>query len=288
MAITYININGEIVVDSKPVLTTGNRGFRYGDGIFETMRWADEDIRFLDYHLERLRESMHMLHLEGSHLYSVDFLREKAAELVQKNNFKADVRLRLGIYRGGGGLYSPEINKAAYVMEASDLSATEHKSGLIVDIYAEYRKPVSSLSKLKSANSLLYVMAGLYRKQKGLDEVIILNQNGFLCESGSSNLFVWYENKLYTPAVSEGCIAGVMRRVVIELALGNDIQVIEAQINPDILQLADELFLTNAIHGIQWVMGYKKKRYFNRISKLLQEKLNNWPVKTDTPEETHQ
>ena len=119
-------------------------------------------------------------------------------------------------------------------------------------------------------------MAGLYRKQKGVDDVLVLNQDGFLCESVSSNIFVWYDGKLYTPALSEGCVAGVMRRVVIELAAENNYEVVEAQINPDIMHLADELFFTNAIQGIQWVLGYKKKRYFKRISKMLQEKLVSW------------
>ena len=102
---------------------------------------------------------------------------------------------------------------------------------------------------------------------------MLLKQEGYLCESLSSNVFVWYEKKLYTPAISEGCIEGVMRKVVIEMALDSGIEVIEAQISPDILMAADEIFHTNAIHGVQWVMGYKQKRYFNRISRMLQEKL---------------
>src|SRR5690606_33607853 len=187
-----------------------------------------------------------------------------------------EVRLRLSVYRDGEGLYSPEINRTAYVLEATPLSTADVKNGLIIDVYQEHRKPYSSLSKLKTANSLVYVMAGLFRKQKGVDDVVVLNQDGFLCESVSSNIFVWYDEKLYTPALSEGCVAGVMRRVVIEMAAENQYEVIEAQINPDIMHLADELFFTNAIQGIQWVLGYKKKRYFKRISKMLQEKLVSW------------
>lgn len=152
------------------------------------------------------------------------------------------------------------------------------KVGLIVDLYGEYRKPASELSKLKSANALIYVMAGLYRKQKDLDDVIILNQDGFVCESLNSNVFFWYGKKLYTPAISEGCIAGVMRDAVIEMALDSGLEVIEAQISPDIMQEADEIFCTNALQGVQWVMGYKQKRYFNKISRMLQEKLIQWPV----------
>ena len=120
----------------------------------------------------------------------------------------------------------------------------------------------------------MYVLAGIFKNQNSLDEVIILNNNGFLCESMSSNAFIVYDRKLYTPALNEGCIAGVMRQVIIKLAKENGLEMVEAQINPDILNEADEVFLTNAAKGIQWVMGYNSKRYFCEVSRFLQEKLN--------------
>ncbi len=276
MPVRYINFNGEMIHDRQPVLSVTNRSFRYGDGLFETMLWTGEEIRFLSYHVQRLQEGMKTLHMDDPGQYDEAFMTEKATQLITKNGYTGKVRLRLSVYRAGEGLYSPEINRTAYVLEATPLSAADFKNGLIVDVYQEYRKPYSGLSKLKTANSLIYVMAGLYRKQKGVDDVLVLNQDGFLCESVSSNIFVWYDGKLYTPALSEGCVAGVMRRVVIELAAENNYEVVEAQINPDIMHLADELFFTNSIQGIQWVLGYKKKRYFKRISKMLQEKLVSW------------
>ena len=117
-------------------------------------------------------------------------------------------------------------------------------------------------------------MAGLYKQQNRLDEAFILNQHGFLCESISSNVFVIYDKQIYTPALSEGCIAGVMRNVVMKVAKTNQIPVIEAQINPEVLNEADEVFITNATSGIRWVMGYGKKRYFNEITKSLSSLLN--------------
>ena len=121
---------------------------------------------------------------------------------------------------------------------------------------------------------MLYVMAGLYKTQNKLDDIFILNQDGNLCEAGSSNVFIGYQNELYTPALSEGCVEGVMRQVVIKLARENNIPVTEAQINPDILYEADEVFLTNAGRGIQSVMGFGVRRYFNEVSKLLTDELN--------------
>jgi branched-chain amino acid aminotransferase len=165
----------------------------------------------------------------------------------------------------------------AYVLESQSLNDSQYtfnKKGLIIDVYDELTKPVNILSNLKTCNSLIYVLAGIFKNQNALDEVMILNQHGFLCESISSNVFVVYDRKLYTPSLNEGCIGGVMRQVVMRLAKENGIELVEAQVNPDILNEADEVFITNAARGIQWVMGYNNKRYFNEISKFLSEKLN--------------
>src|SRR5690606_835963 len=157
-----------------------------------------------------------LLQLENASTFDAHFIRSRAAELIKKNGLgDQHVRVRLQVYRDGGGLYSPQQNQAAYVMSVSKLDPDEvkhRKLGLIVAVYSEFRKPYSELAKLKSGNSLVYVMAGLYRKKNGLDDVLILNQEGFLCESLSSNIFIWYGKKLYTPALSEGCIDGVMRK----------------------------------------------------------------------------
>jgi len=277
MPVLYIDFNKHFIPEKEAIVTAENRAFRYGDGLFETMRWMDGDIRLLSHHVSRLQEGMRMLQLEHPAAFDAHFIRSRAAELIRKNGLEGQhVRVRLQVFREGGGLYSPQQNRAGYVMSVAKLDPDDvkhRKIGLIVDLFTEFRKPYSELSKLKSSNSLIYVLAGLYRKKNSLDEVLILNQEGFLCESLSANVFIWYDKKLYTPALSEGCVDGVMWKVVIDLALESGLEVIEAQISPAILNQADEIFLTNAVHGVQWVMGYKQKRYFNRISRMLQEKL---------------
>ncbi|MGJ1268331.1 aminotransferase class IV [Sphingobacterium spiritivorum] len=284
MSTTYINCNGKIVPEGDAVVSSDNRAFRYGDGLFETMLWKDGDIRFLAFHIERLQEGLRMLHMEDAHRFDAFFIRSKTEELIRKNNMLGQqVRVRLIVYRDGGGLYGPETNKTAYVLQITRIpeSLRDKKVGLIVDLYTEYRKPYSDLSKLKSNNALIYVMAGLHKRKHRFDEVLLLNQEGYLCEALSSNIFVFYEKVLYTPAISEGCIAGVMRRVVMDMATDEGIAVVEAQISPEIMSQADEIFCTNAVHGVQWVMGYKQKRYFNKISRILQEKLLTWNYQTE-------
>ena len=277
MSVDYINFNGSILPADQLIFKANNRGFRYGDGLFESMRYMKGKLKFPEMHIDRVQKGMKLLRFDNCSLIDAWFLREKVEELVRRNRTGADARIRLTIFRDSEGLYSPVSNKFGYVLEIQKLDESQYvlnKKGLIIDVYDEIPKPVNALSNLKTCNAMIYVLAGIYKNQNALDEVLILNHHGFLCESMSSNVFVVYDRKLYTPALNEGCIAGVMRQVVMRLAKENDIELVEAQINPDILNEADEVFLTNAAKGIQWVMGYNNKRYFNEVSRFLSEKLN--------------
>ncbi|MES2418752.1 MAG: aminotransferase class IV [Bacteroidota bacterium] len=273
----FILFNDEFVAAEQAVLKSSNRGFKFGDGLFESMRMCNGKLQFAAQHADRLKAGMKALKLDGYTLLDEYFLKQKTAELLKKNKFNGNARFRLSIYRDGEGLYTPQSNKPGYLLEAVALEQGFYElnpKGLIVDVFDELTKQINKLSNYKTSNALLNVMAGLYQKQHRLNEAIILNENGFLCESTSSNVFVVYEKQIYTPALSEGCVAGVMRSVVLQLAKTNDLPLIEAQISPDILKEADEVFVTNASGGIRWVMGYGKKRYFNETAKVLNSKLN--------------
>lgn len=279
MSLQFINFDGQIIAEDQHIATIDNRSLRYGDGLFETMLWKDGDIRFLDFHVERLQGGMQLLQFDEYTKFDTFFIRSKTEELIRKNNMIGQVvRVRLIVYRAGGGLYAPDTNRPVYCLQVSRLPASlrDKKLGLIVDLYTDLKKPYSGLSHLKSNNALIYVMAGLYKKKFAYDEVFLLNQEGHLCEALTSNIFVYYDKTLYTPALTEGCVQGVMRRVVMDMAAHEGIPVVEAQISPEIMKQADEIFCTNAVHGVQWVMGFKQKRYFNKISRILQDKLQSW------------
>lgn len=278
MSQQYLLFNDEFHAVDVPILTASNRSFKFGDGLFESMRMMNNKLQFADLHADRLVAGMKALKIEGHALMDDYFLRQKTADLAKRNKWNGNVRFRLSVYREGSGVYTPEINRAGYVLEGIALKSNQYDintKGLIIDVFDEMTKSVNKLSNFKTSNALLYVMAGIFKSTNRLDEAIILNQHGFLCESISANVFVVYDKKIYTPALTEGCVGGVMRTAVMELAKMNDIAVIEAQINPEILKEADEVFITNASQGIQWVMGYGRKRYFNEISKFLTEKLNS-------------
>ncbi len=272
----FINFNGNFIPEETKVLTINNRAFKYGDGLFETMRMIKGELKFAELHSIRLQKGMKALKIDGYKELDTWFLTEKAEELARRNKVK-NGKLRLSIYRDSDGLYTPVENKMAWCLDIKPIEENYYKlnaKGLIVEIYPDLSKPINFLSNIKTANSLIYVLAGIYKSQNKLDEVVLLNQHGFLCETSSSNIFVYFQNHLFTPALSEGCVEGVMRQIVINLARNLNIPVTEAQINPNILYEADEVFITNASRGIQSVMGFGVKRYFNEISKLLNFELN--------------
>lgn len=273
----YILFNDEFHAADEPIVKAGNRAFKFGDGLFESMRMCNGKLQFAAFHADRLRAGMKALKMEGYALLDEYFIKQKANELAKKNKFSGNARFRLTVYRDGDGLYTPQTNKVGYLMEAHALENGYYelnKKGLIVDVYDELTKPLNKLANFKTSSSLLYVMAALFQKQHQLDEALILNQQGFLCESTSSNVFVVYQKQIYTPTLSEGCVAGVMRMVILQIAKTYNLPLIEAQISPEILKEAEEVFVTNATTGIRWVMGYGRKRYFNEVAKLLSGKLN--------------
>jgi branched-subunit amino acid aminotransferase/4-amino-4-deoxychorismate lyase len=117
-------------------------------------------------------------------------------------------------------------------------------------------------------------MASLFAKEKSIDNALITNDKDVIIEAANSNIFIVSNGVLYTPPLEDGCLGGIMRMEVINAALRHDIKVYETSLRPQNLLVADELFLTNAIQGIQWVSSYRQKRYYNSLSQKLTRLLN--------------
>src|SRR5690606_31225177 len=141
---TFINFNGEILTSHTPVLNVLNRGFRYGDGLFESMRLQKGDLKFSDLHANRLLKGMKALKLEGYSQIDQYFLKEKVEELALRNKSQ-NARIRLTVFRDGEGLYTPAKNKLAYAMEFQSIDEnryTLNSKGLIMHVYEDLPKPV--------------------------------------------------------------------------------------------------------------------------------------------------
>lgn len=274
---SFINHNGNFVLADAPVVTANNRSFRYGDALFETIRIANYNAHFLKEHLHRLFKGMKVLKMEMNPLFNETYIEHAILELAQKNNVASDGRARLTVYRNEGGLYAPSDNSVSFVIEVSPIEEKGfvlNTKGFTVDLYTEFKKTQNALSSIKSANSAIYVMAGIHKIEQQLDECLLLNDKHHIIEAISSNIFAVKNGVLYTPPVGDGCVDGVMRKKIIEIAQANKIAVYEISIMQNVLLGADEFFLTNTISGIRWVVAYKQKRYFNDTSKKLVDKLN--------------
>ena len=147
--------------------------------------------------------------------------------------------------------------------------------GLEVDLYQDIKKTKTPLSNYKTKNGIIYVLAAIAAKEKGLDDMLLINEKGQILESSHSNIFVVSNGVLYTPSLTDGCLAGTMRMQVINLALKHGLKVYECPILPSNLLVADEVFLTNAVRGITWIGGYRTKRYFNTTARKIVAFLND-------------
>ncbi len=260
-----------------------NRSFHYGDGLFETIRVFNGKAVFLGYHLSRLTEGMKILQLQIPQYFTTEYFQNKITELIEKNNIKEGARIRLTVFRNNGGYYSPTENEVSYTLESNalpNLYFSLNEDGLIVDLYTDIKKQINKLSIYKTCNSLLYIMAALWAKQNKLTDALVLNDKGNIIESSHSNIFVVSNGVLYTPSLTDGCLAGIQRMQVINLALQNKIKVYECSITPQNLLVADEVFLSNAIQGIQWIQSYRQKHYVNTVTKNILALMNDFIKQT--------
>ena len=143
-----------------------------------------------------------------------------------------------------------------------------------MEVFHDIKKNKNKLANLKSGNALLYVLAGIYKKDIKMDECIIINEDSNICETISSNIFIVKNGALYTPALSEGCVDGVLRKQIISIAQQNRILCYEIPIVFNTMMNADEVFLTNAVRGVRWVEQYKTKTYTNKMALYFVDKLN--------------
>ncbi|HQQ93606.1 MAG TPA: aminotransferase class IV [Bacteroidia bacterium] len=272
---SFCILNGHLVSVYEPSVPFTNRAFRYGDALFESIRVCKGKIMFLKEHLTRLKLGMTVLRMNLPAEFTSENLHDLIAELLKKNQHGQNARVRLTVFRNGGGYYSPESNDISFLLESQLMDAPYelNKKGLWVDIYADIKKPINKLSNIKSANALLYVMAGIAKQSMKLDECFLVNENGTICESISSNVFVVKNGTLFTSPLSEGCVAGVMRKQIMHMATENKILTFESPITMYTLLNGDEVFLTNSIRGVQWIGQYKDRFYTNKFAQLFQDKL---------------
>jgi len=265
--------NGKKIVDGLSEVNGHNRSFLFGDGMFETIKVFNGNPIFLSQHIDRMQFGMDRLMMElpmdGFDKYLADFIPQVLAE---ENIVHG--RIRLTIYRDSSGLYTPMDLQSGWhmIIRESDLEDSETIEQLKAVIFSGMRKDNSWVSRIKTTSSLLYVMAGIHAASCQKDESIILNSEGRVVESHTSNIFTLKGNEFQTPPLSEGCIDGVLRRHIIGMMNRNGLLVRETPLTKSELMAADEIILTNVMSWCRNVIEFEGKKYSGDTS----QKLNQW------------
>lgn len=272
-----INFNGTIT-DSETNLLVSNRAFLYGDGVFESMKIVNQKILFLEDHYFRLMASMRILRMEIPMNFTMEFLEEQILSLAKANKCIESARVRVTVYRNEGGNYLPVQRSVSYLINCNPLEnklySIDSKS-YEVDLYKDFYVTKQLLSTLKTTNKILNVTASIYADENGLDNCLLLNESKNVAEALQGNIFMVLNGKLITPALSEGCLNGVLRKQILSLASKIEgLEVEEGEISPFDLQKADELFISNVIKGIQPITKYRKKEFGTILSTELVALLN--------------
>jgi branched-chain amino acid aminotransferase len=277
----YFNYNGKILEEGINILGPASRGLRYGDGIFETMKFKGGNLILADEHFARLWKGMQLLQFEITKLLTPDKLEQEIFSLINKNKLAA-ARVRLTIIRSDGGLYDAKNHTLNYIIEATALAEDTgmlNNNGLQLCIYEDAKKSIDSFSNIKHNNYLPYFMGAIFAKKQQCNDAIILNSKGNICDSTIANVFCIKDGAIYTPSLNEGCVAGVMRKWLIEQIREEGFIVHEAVVTKDDLLNADEIFLSNSIYNIRWVGGIENKKFENvLVNKIVMQLMKKFPA----------
>ena len=271
-----INYNENYINKSDSDLL--NRGFLYGDSVFESIRIVNNKIIFWEDHYMRLMSSMRIIRIEIPQSYTPDFFKLQITNTISKVNSSFTGRVRLTIFREGGGYYTPELSSPSFIVNCSVIDSKEFylkDSEFKVDLFKDYYIQNDLLSNLKTNNKLINVLAGIYANENNLDNCILLNNKKNVTEFLNGNLFIVRGNKIITPNLDSGCLKGVMRKKIIEyVKLLPEFSIEETVISPFDLLSANEIWLTNSISGIINVTNYRNKSFSNDIAKIFIDFLN--------------
>jgi branched-chain amino acid aminotransferase len=277
----YINYNGTIHPEHEQLLPVTNRGFRYGDGFFETMVMFNKKIPLLDFHWSRIQYTTEVLSAHLPKRFHMESFQNMLLDLISVNDAVKNARVRLQFFRKGGGLYLPDDDELGYTISLDKIENEKFETGdgLIAGTRQDCWKPVSMTSDLKTSNALMYVLAAQQARKERWDECLLLNDSESISEAISSNVFLIKGEKVITPHLDSGCVNGVMRSYLISL-LSDDVFE-EREVGVNELAEADEILLTNAVRGIQWVRELQGKTYDNKKAVEFTALINKELLKID-------
>jgi branched-chain amino acid aminotransferase len=268
-----INLNGTLEFHNQ---ISTNRGFLYGDAIFETLKLNNGKILFLEDHYLRLMAGMRILRMKIPQEFTIDFIENECLNTAKANNFSENAKIRFTVYRKDGGKYLPNENNVSYIIETTETHQNYNfnTNTYEVELYKDNYIAQNILSNLKTNNKIINVLASIFAQENEYQNCLLINDSKNVVEATNGNFFIYFNQKLITPPLSQGCINGVLRKQILKFTKNIGIETEEKIISPFELQSADELFISNIIMGIQPITKYRKKEYGNNISKQILNEIN--------------
>jgi 4-amino-4-deoxychorismate lyase len=251
-------LNGE----TKHCIEFSDRGFQYGDGLFETIEVLNGIPVFLNQHLQRLSKGCKKLLIP---IPDIEIFRKEAFQLSQSSASKQAV-LKLIVTRGSGGrgYRQPELIHPTRLFSLHpfpDYPESYKQQGINIR-FCNTRLGINpALSGIKHMNRLEQVVARSEWNSSGIQEGLMLDINGNIIEGTMSNVFLVKENVLYTPTIEQCGVEGIVRNIVISEAQKNQVYIVEKTLSKEDIKSADELFVTNSIIGIWPVKQLEEQRY---------------------------
>jgi aminodeoxychorismate lyase len=244
-------LNGQFVSESQAVVPINDRGFMYGDGLFETMRVVGGKPFRLAQHLERLVRGAEFLKIKLPH--TPKEIVRLTGELIEKNEMPESI-LRVILTRGPGTRgYAPADAgppTLAMTLHPTPAQATDTQVSWNL-VTSPFRIPASDvLSSFKTTSKILYVMARAEAAERGADEALLINTNGEAAETATGNLFWVYQDKICTVPTGRGVLPGITRAVVLEICQTLGLQTNKRVIKPEALRNSEGIFVTQSALGI--------------------------------------
>lgn len=264
-----INFNQQIIPRSNLKLTYDNRAFKYGDGLFDTLKYQNEKIQFLEDHYFRLMSSMRMLRMKIPMDFTLEFYEDQIIKTIDANPKKDKLRIRVSIFRKDGGLYTPENKHIDMIIETKAL-VDNYYDVYEIDLFKDFSVYSGQISNIKTNNRITNVIASIYSSEYNYQNCVLINEKKNIVEVANANIFLIKNQDIFTPALSEGCINGIIRKKLIEkISTIKKYKIHESSISPFELLKSNEVFITNSIIGIQSVSKYRKKEYNTNQTKEL-------------------
>jgi len=244
--ILYAYVDGKYVPKEQASISIYDHGFLYGDGVYEAIRAYDGIIFKLREHIDRLFESAKSIKIEMP--FSKDDLRGLVVEVLRKNQLRNSY-IRIVVSRGRGrmGVDPRNCPKPTIVIMAEPREPLfgENVRGISAIVSSLRRTPSWSLDpRIKTLNYLNNIMAKIEAIESGVEEAIMLNEQGYVAETSTENIFIVKNGIVSTPHPSQGVLRGITRDTIVEIARELGYTLEERAITVHELYNADEVFVT--------------------------------------------